>query len=132
MTSGVLNGNNLLVYIGGVAIGCITDCEFTSTNTEIEAICKGYRGTLSGSNTWSVSCNGLWRFDAGYGPKDLLNAHKNDDTVTILFGTDETGDTVITGDVKIPEFTWAGPLDAASTFSVRMAGQGEYTVTTNA
>lgn len=131
MTTGPLNGNDVLIYIGGAQIACLQDCEFSSENTEIEVKCKDYSGSLGGSNAWSVSGSGIFRFDAGYGAMDILTAHKNKTTVTVKFGNDIVGDQFITGDCTIPTFTWSGPLDNAATFNIDLKGQGDYTIGTN-
>jgi predicted secreted protein len=134
MTAGILNGNDLLVYIAGVAIACTDGCTFQSDNEEINVTCKdnnGAKQVLSGSNSWSITCSGKWKFDAAYGAVDLLNAHKNKETVTIKMGTSTSGDTYVTGSAKINSFTWEGPLNDGATFNVTFTGTGEYTIGTN-
>jgi predicted secreted protein len=135
MTTGVLNGNDLLVYVGGAAIACTDSCTFQSDNAEIDVTCKdnnGARQVLSGSTSWSITTSGKWKFDATYGAVDLLTAHKNKTLLTVKFGTDETGDTYVTGSARINSFTWEGPLNDGASFNVTFTGTGEYTIGTNA
>ena len=132
MTQGPVNANDIGIYIGGVLIACLTNAQFQSSNSQIDVICKDYRGTLDGTNTWSLSGSTNIRFDAAYGPIDLLQAHKAKQVVAVKFGTEVTGDSVITGECRISEITFGAGVDSAATCDFTMPGQGEYTISTNA
>jgi hypothetical protein len=131
MTSGPVNANNIGIYIAGVMIGCLDSASFTSENSEIEVKCKDYTGTLPGTNKWSLEGSGVVRYDAAYGPVDLLTAHQNGDTLTVKFGTSVTGDMIITGSVTLPTFSLASGVDEAAKYNFKMAGQGAYVIGTN-
>lgn len=134
MTTGIVKGNNVLIYIAGVAIGCTDGATFQSDNNTIDTTCKdndGARQILGGSNSWSIQVSGKFKFDAPYGAVDLLNAHKDDLQLTAKFGNAVVGDTYVTGTIRITSFTWEGALNDASTFSAALTGDGAYTIATN-
>lgn len=131
MTEGPINANDIGIYVSGVLVACLDSATFTSEKTQIDVICKDYRGTLNGSLKWGLSGSGKIRWDATYGAKELLEAHLNDDVISVKFGTAETGDTVITGNVIVSKMELASGVDEAGTYNFDLPGQGDYTVGTN-
>lgn len=116
-----VKGNSLLVYVNDVAIGCLTNNEFTSTNEEIDATCKDNDGaydSLSGGNTASISFDGIWDTDATYGFNELINIHKNKTEVALRMGVAGSGGTYIqAARAVLNDLSWTGPLNEATTFS---------------
>ncbi len=127
MTPGVVAGNLIGLMIGGVMIGCSTSASF-SGNTNLTAVaCKddeGWEDGAAGNSGWSISVDGVWKFDATYGGKDLLAAWVNKTVVTLLWSTEVNGDTFISGDGVITSFSWDAPGDDNSTYSVEFTGKG--------
>src|SRR5688572_22975487 len=73
-----IKGNSLLVYVNDVAIGCLNNNEFSSTNEEIDATCKDNDGaydSLTGGNTASITFDGTYDTDSTFGFEELLTIH---------------------------------------------------------
>lgn len=126
----VLNGNDVVVKVGGTTIGCLTGCTLTSAQTEIDVTCKDDSGNravlLSGINA-NVTFNGFFKPDASYGMEDLWDIHIAKTEVSLAFG-DATNMTIY-GQAYLSELTWEGPLNAGSTFSGKFSITGTPTKT---
>ncbi|HMJ67586.1 MAG TPA: phage tail tube protein [Cyclobacteriaceae bacterium] len=128
------NGNKILIYVGGVGIGCLTTNTFDSTNEEIPTTCKDDDGNYTseaGSNRWTMSGEGNFNPASGFGLADLIDVHKNKELVDVTMRDTTSGgnNLNISGEARLNHLTWDGPLNAVSTFSFEFSGQGEYTVT---
>lgn len=123
----VVNGNDVGLYVNNQLIGCLTNAEFSSTNEEIDVTCKdgdGARKVLPGGNTWNITFEGNFNPAAGYGLEDLMGIHKNKTRVGVKL--DDTSNLNIVGYAYLKSITWAGPLNAGSTFSGDFTGDGEW------
>lgn len=126
-TTGVIGGNMVLVYVGGTAIGCTTGATFNGTNEQIETTCKdndGAKTYTDGSQDWSIEVQGNTKFDATYGFDELVTAWKSKTEVTVKFGTDNVDDPYLEGAAFISAFSWEGPLNAPSTWSITFSPKG--------
>lgn len=126
----VLNGNDVVVKVGGVTIGCLTGCSLSSTQNEIDVTCKddsGNRSVLSSGITANITFNGFFKPDASYGMEDLWDIHIARTEVSVAFG-DATNMTIY-GQAYLTELTWDGPLNAGSTFSGKFSITGTPTKT---
>jgi predicted secreted protein len=135
----IINGNQLLVFIDNVAIGCTDNCELNSGKETIDATCKdqnGARQVLSGSQAWTITTSGKWDFASTLGPQALYAAHKNGTRVGIKMaitdtsGNEESGKSYFMGYALLNQFNVAGPLNAAATFSLTYEGDGALTLGT--
>lgn len=135
MTAGIIKGNDLGIFIGGVFIGCTTEANISISRSVIEATCKdndGARQVLGGELAWTASASGLFKFDAGYGISDLTDAILNDTSVTLKFGIqdEDAGDFYLSGTAKVTSVEMAGSVNDAATWSVNFEGSGTVTKTT--
>ncbi len=130
----IINGNQLLVFIDNVAIGCTDNCELSSTKETIDVTCKdqnGARQVLSGSQAWTITASGKWDFASTLGPQALYAAHKAGTRVGIKMaitdtsGNEESGKSYFMGYAKLNTFNVAGPLNAGATFNLTYEGDGE-------
>ncbi len=116
-----VKGNSLLVYVNDVAIGCLNNNEFSSTNEVIDATCKdndGARNTLPGGNTATITFDGTFDTDATYGFSQLIAIHKNKTAVAVRMGVAGSGGTYIqAASAYLNQLTWSGPLNAATVFN---------------
>lgn len=116
-----VKGNSLLVYVDDVAIGCLNNNEFSSTNEEIDATCKDSDGaydSLSGGNTATITFDGTFDTSATYGLEELLAVHKNKTEVAIRMGVAGSGGLYIqAARAALNALSWSGPLNAATVFS---------------
>jgi predicted secreted protein len=135
MTAGIVKGNNLGIFVGDDFIGCTTEANISISREVIEATCKdndGARQVLGGSLSWTMNASGLFKFDAGYGITDLVDAILADTTLTLKFGLDEeeVGDFYLSGSAKVTNVEAAGSVNDAATWSVTFEGSGLLTKTT--
>lgn len=123
-----VKGNALLVYVNDVAIGCTTNCEFSSENTEIEATCKDNDGeydSIDGGNNAQITFEGLHDTDATLGLSQVLTAHKNKTEIAVRMGIAGSGGLYIqAARAAITTLTYAGPLNGIATYNgtIRIRG----------
>ena len=126
----VLNGNDVVVKVGGTTIGCLTGCSISSTQTEIDVTCKddsGNRAIITSGITANITFNGFFKPDASYGMEDLWDIHLAGTEVSVAFG--DATNMAIYSQARLVELTWDGPLNAGSTFSGKFACSGTPTKT---
>src|SRR5690242_7014078 len=90
VTAGTISGNIVMVYVGGVAIGCTTNATLTITNNQIETTCKDNDGAITyaaGSQDWNVQVDGNTKNDAPYGFPDLAELAMSKGTATVRIAT---------------------------------------------
>lgn len=125
----VVKGNSVLIYIDNVAIGCLTGGTFSSNGNPIDVTCKDNDGapqSLPSKGPWSISGQGNFNTDSSVGLSELLSARKNQTKLQVKYGGDTDGDLYVIGSVYLNQLTWEGPLNAASTFSFQMDGDGDW------
>lgn len=128
---GKVKGNSLLVYKDDVAIGCTTECEFSSTNEEIDATCKDNDGaydSLSGGNTSQITFSGLYDTDAAVGLSEVLTAHKDKTEIAVRMGISGSGGLYIqAARAVINQLTINGPLNGVMTYNGTINIRGTWT-----
>ena len=136
MNTGLIKGNNLGIFIGGVFIGCTTEANISVSREAVEAACKdddGAMQVIGGSLSWDAGASGLFKFDATYGIADLFAAILADTTVTLKFGLasgESTGDFYLSGSAKVTNVEAAGSVNDVAAWSVTFKGSGSLTKTT--
>lgn len=126
----VLNGNDVVVKVGGTTIGCLTNCSLASSQTEIDVTCKddsGNRAILVSGITANITFSGFFKPDASYGMEDLWDIHLAKTEVSVAFG-DATNMTIYS-QAYLSELSWEGPLNAGSTFTGKFSLSGTPTKT---
>lgn len=126
---GAVKGNSVLIFIDNVAIGCLTGGTFTSNGAPIDVTCKDNDGapqSLPSKGPWSISGNGNYKTDSTVGLSSLLAARKNQTRLAVKYGGDNNGDLYIIGYAYLNQLTWEGPLNAVSTFSFQLDGDGDW------
>lgn len=135
----IINGNQLLVFVDGQAIGCTDNCELNSQKETIDVTCKdgnGARQVLSGSQQWTITASGKWDFASTLGPQALYNIHKNGTRIGIKMaitdtsGNEESGKSYFIGYALLNTFNVAGPLNAGATFNLTFEGDGPLSIGT--
>lgn len=127
VTPGLINGNGVLVYVGGIAIGCTTGGTLTITNNQIESTCKDNDGAITylpGAQDWNIQVNGNTKFDAPYGLPELQVAAKTKQTVVVRMQTGNPDDPYWEGDAFISSFSWDNQVNAVSTYAVTFSPRG--------
>lgn len=124
----VINGNTILVYVEGQAIGCLTTNTFSSQNEEIVTTCKdddGARSVVPGGNQASITFEGMFNPASGYSLQDLVAVHLNKERVWVKMGDNEN--LTITGYAYLNTLEWTAALNAGSTCSGTFTFDGPWT-----
>ena len=135
MTTGVIKGKDLMLFIGAVAVGHATTCDLNISTNMIDITSKdsnGWKEILADLKEFSISCDAFTAWDAAYGAKDILTAKLAGTKLTVKLTTDETGDEELTGDVYIDNFQLTGSNGDASTYNFSGAGTGALVQSTKA
>ena len=127
-TSGVFNGTNLLVKVGGTVIGHTTSCTLSISHDIADATTKdseGWSEGISGLRSGEISFDGLVDYSDANSVIDLISLVSSRSKVTCVFGTAATGDTIYTAQGFIASIEQTGEMEAAVTFSGSITLTGE-------
>ena len=126
-----VKGNSLLVYKDDVAIGCTTNCEFSSTNEEIDATCKDNDGeydSLDGGNQAQITFEGLYDTSSSVGLPQIVTAHKAKTELAVRMGVAGSGGFYIqAARAGITQLNITGPLNGVVTYSGTIRIRGTWT-----
>jgi predicted secreted protein len=126
-TVGVVNGNNVLIYVDGDPVACSTNAEVNYTNELIEVTCKdngGAKQYLLGSGDWNMTLEFFFKFDASFGASEMWDLALNKTTVESMFSNENAGDFRLVGDSLITAINSVAPLNGGCTASVTLQGTG--------
>lgn len=134
MATKTVQGKDLLLFVGGVPIGCATEVSFSSSVAMIEAACRetgNFYDAEPGMFTATLSASGFARIDT---PADatqnrywnLADLHLNKTKVAWIFGTDVDGEMELYGDAYITSYEQSAPQDGNATYSVELQVVGPY------
>lgn len=129
-TTGIVEGNSLLLYIGTEPIVCTTEASFDFSREIVEATCKdnnGARQIKLGGTSGTFSVSGLWKFDGAYQVDDLMTAFLAGTLLTARWTTDSVGDFYLEASVYITNISGASPVNDNVTFDVTFEITGEIT-----
>lgn len=124
----VINGNALLLSLGGNTIGCTTNTTFTSTNETIDVTCKdndGAKASLPGGNTATITFEMFFNATSTYGLSELLPLHQDGTLINWHFG-DNTNLTMH-GQGYIDSLEIGAPLNGGVTVSGTINVSGPWT-----
>lgn len=129
-TAGVVNSKLLRIYTGATpaALTCATNAELSFTNETRETTCKD-SGTnkefLYAQNSWTMSGEGLFAFDAANGGVDLFDIALAQTTVAVVYQTGVTGDDKWSGTALVTEWTLSSPgTNENCTYTFTLQGTG--------
>lgn len=127
-TTNTILGTTVLVSNDTEQIACTTGATLTITNEEIETTCKdngGAKTFAAGSTDWTLEVQGNTKYDASYGFSELAQLAMTKATVSVqVGGLDNPDDPYFQGDAFVSSFTYEGPVNAPSTFSVTYRPRG--------
>lgn len=129
-TVGVVNGNNVLLYVDGDPVACSTNAEVNYTNELIEVTCKdngGAKQYLLGSGDWTMTLEMFFKFDAAFGASELWDLALNKTTSELMFSNENAGDFRLIGDALITSIGNQAPTNGGVTCSVSFQGTGTLT-----
>lgn len=133
MTTGVINGTVILVYVGGVAVAAATGNQISQSVAVRDTVNKdnaGWKTIMPGVREWSISGNGHFKFDATYGYQDLWALYNSRTQVTIRIGSVVVGDQYYQGSAYLTELTADAPSEENTTYTYTFTGDGALTETT--
>jgi len=138
-TTGVFNGTNLLLKViadGGTlaTIGHTTSCTFTLNNDLPIATSKdssGFQEVIAGVISGEISFDGLIKYDDSMNVEELQGFILNRTKIDFSFGTDESGDTIITGEGFLSSLEQTGEMESPATYSGTIVTTGAISTSTN-
>lgn len=126
-TTGKISGTLILVSAAGETITCSTGCTLTITNERIETTCKDDAGAgtyTAGKQDWSLQVDGITKYDTVTNFSKVAVLAKNATVVTWQVETGNAEDPYFEGDGFVGDFTYEGPLNAPSTWSITASPTG--------
>ena len=140
----VINGTNIVLYQYdtetslGVPFGAATNCTFSTSVDQVEVTTTNsdsFKEYLGSQVSWGISADGFIAL-SDYSYLFLLEKLKNKEQITVKFqidndnndGSDTLGYSVFTGLVNITSLDMTGPVEGASTYSVKLQGTGAYSI----
>jgi predicted secreted protein len=130
-----MNGTDLLIYVGGVAVGHSTSSSININADMIDATTKGSAGwkdVLPGLKDWSMDVEGLVDYGQVEGFSECFANVANGTQIVAKFGTEVTGDVRYTGNAYVSSLSQSAPMEDVVTYSFTLTGDGalaEETVT---
>ena len=131
-TTGIINGTNLLVYVGGTAITHSTSASISFSMETRDASTKdsaGYREILEGQRSFTIEAEAMTALDAAEGFEELFAAWVARTALTIKFGTADSDDQFYQGTGYCTSLSMDSGVEDSSTFSASFEMTG--TVTTS-
>ena len=132
-TSGIVNGTDLRIYMGGVAIGHATTCSLDMTRETRETLTKdapggGWATAEVGRKSATLSTDGMFSYDTTNKKfSDLFTAFDNGTLLLLRFTTDETSDTYWEGSGYITSLNLSAPVEDNTTYSATFTVNGAIT-----
>lgn len=133
MTSGVLNGTDFRLYLGGVAIGRATNCSMEMT-AEIRTILDkdspgaGWQEGSRGVKSATLSTTGFVSMDTANKKVSQIFTLFDAGTVSVCrFTTEETGDTYWEASVIVNSISFGAPVEDNVTYDIGFTVTGAVT-----
>lgn len=128
-TTGTVLAKNMKLYIGATAVTCQVNASLNMSTNMFQAICKDSGAAAEyfpGTKEWSISGEGLFRFDATYGFEDFYDMWDGQTSATAVFQTAVTGDLKFSGTVYISSLTAdSSGNDEAVRYQFELQGTGD-------
>ena len=128
-----INGNEVLLTIGGTTISCSTSNTFSVTRETIDITTKcssNWAEVLAGKMSWETSIDGVYDESKSYNFTEIFTDIVAGSTVTVRFGDGgglESGKIYWTGNAIITNITQDAPQGDRVTWSATLTGDGALT-----
>lgn len=129
-TTGVINGKNLLVYVGGTAIGMTKSCKINISQSVRDTTTKnsgGWKDGLEGERSWKIDGDGLVAFDATFNFSSLFALITDQTKCSLSFETNVSGDKRYYGSAFLTSLDADAPNEESTSFSFGFEGVGVLT-----
>lgn len=133
--TGIIDGTDVVLSIAGTQVTALTSngLEFTMNTRETSNKDSGTSAThLATKYTWSVSIEGLIRYDGTYSYEEILAAAQAGTAVAVIFGSLVSGNPQWSGNAIITGLSQSAPDADNNTFSATLLGTGDLTAGTTA
>ncbi len=128
MSTGVINGTDIALYVDGTAISYSTSCNITITGPGAAEINHKDSGNWmeklkKKGITWAANVDGMFALDgAGVSIREIYDVLNGLVTVTIKMATSDVTDPFFSGLAVADGFNVDGPLEEGGTFSASFEG----------
>jgi TP901-1 family phage major tail protein len=132
-TAGKINGTLVKIEVGGTTVAHLTSVAQSFQMATRDASTKdsaGYKESLEGQKSWSMSGEGMFAEDAAYGYEDLLDAWDARTLITIKQTDSVAGDVEYSGSAYITSLDRTAGNEETMTFSVSFEGTAGITKAT--
>lgn len=132
-TTGVVNGTDLRIYVGGTAIGRATTCSLSVSREQREILDKdspggGWLQYAPGRKSGTMSTDGFVAYDtANETVGDLFTFLDNGSALVLRFTTDEAGDNYWEASGFVSSWALNAPVEENSTYSIEFQLTGAVT-----
>jgi hypothetical protein len=119
-TTGVFNGTNLVLKVGGAAIGHTTSSSLSMSMDTPEATTKdsnGFSEYIAGVKGGEISFEGLIVYDDASNVIEMADLLLARTKITCIFGTAEVGDSIFTADGFLSSVEMSAEMESAATYS---------------
>jgi predicted secreted protein len=128
----IINGTNLRIYLGGVAIGEATSCSLDLSMETRETLTKdnvgSYTSVEPGRRSATLSTEGLVSYDtANKKVTDMVTAFNNGDTLIARFTTGVASSPYWEGSVILTALTLSAAVEENATYSATFTVKGAIT-----
>lgn len=136
-STGVINGTNLRIYIGGNAVAYATNCTLTGSRELRETLHKdnpgaGFREIEVGRGQYTVTVEALYAEDgANNNPHTLMAAFRAKTSLSCALDTTVSDDTRYTFTAFCTQIEINGPVEENSSFNVTLEVDGDITPVVN-
>lgn len=133
MTSGIVNGTLIGLYVGGTKIANLVSNDLDLTMATRDTSNKdtvGWKTSLGGLMSWACSAEGMFDEAASYTFTQLFDVFIARKAVTVVTQSAVTGDHSYTGTALMTSLKLSAPNEANSTFTVQFEGTGQLTKAT--
>ncbi len=133
VTAGILNGTEITVFDDTHAILHATDCTVQISQSGRDASTKassGWKASLPGQRSWTVSQNGLIALDVSYNLAYLFNLIVSRTLVTLYIKTANAADYYLGGTAYLTSAQMTAPNNNNVTYSCSFEGTGILSVIT--
>ena len=129
-TTGIINGTDILFYVGGVAVAHASSHTLTVGMNTLDASTKssaGWRDLKPGQRSWSVSGEHLYAFDAAFGATGLMTLMTNRTLSTVKLATVNSDNKRYSGSGYLTSLDVSAANEENTTFSFTFEGTGVLT-----
>jgi predicted secreted protein len=132
----IINGHNLRIKIGGVAVAKATECSLSISGETRDTAHKdigtgtgaGWAGAEYGTKSWEMSGTAYFSFGDSF--EGLFNPFNGSTKVTVEFSDGVTGNKKFTGTGVLTALDISAPNNEESTYNYSIKGDGPIVMAT--